>query len=140
MRVGEFKFKNGLLQVESEEDAEKIRRADDYYTGHIVELESAADAEAPRESTVARQGMKGTALNDKQAEEPGEVPEPPQAPPQERPQAPWPQDAEPVDPSEVFDEDDATDTDVIIKPGGWYEYGGKSYRKADLPPDVKKLV
>lgn len=30
--------------------------------------------------------------------------------------------------------------DVIAKPGGWYEYQGKNYRRAGLPESVRDLV
>jgi hypothetical protein len=133
LRVGPFRFVNGLLEVETEEDAKIVMNADDWYAGHIKQLESSEDHVAPRETTVARQGMRGTVPTEKQSEGLPEASEPvfPAAPPV------WPKESsESVDPEEVFGEEPT----VLVKPGGWYEYEGKSYRKADLPADIQKLV
>jgi hypothetical protein len=49
------------------------------------------------------------------------------------PEPKWPQDDEP-------EKELSKDNSVLVKAGGWYEYQGKNLRKAQLPPDIQKLL
>jgi len=127
LRVRDLQFSNGVLEVFSLKDAELIRGCDDYRGGAIRELTPGEpnDVEPVQQGNRARIGMRSASdpstLPDEN--EPSVVPEPETDTPDSAfPEAKWPQDS------------------VLAKPGGWYEYQGKNYRKADLPDAAKRLI
>jgi hypothetical protein len=125
LRIRELQFDNSVLEVFTEEDAELVRHADGFGL-HIEELELGVeyDIEPENPSSQARTGMRS-------AGDPLELPQ--EKPDSVFPEPDWPQDAD-ANPEEVLG------PSVLAKPGGWYEYEGRNYRKADLPAEVRDLV
>ena len=135
LRIRELQFKNSVLTVFSEEDADLVR-SNDTYGQYIEELEVGFEYDLAPEfesEGEARQGLRSA--GDPRELRP-EAPDPVNDSPESIfPEVQWPQDNAQADPEEVLGE-----PSVLAKPGGWYEYNGKNYRKADLPAEVRDLV
>jgi hypothetical protein len=135
LRIRDVQFDNSVLEVYTEADAELVREADGFGQ-YIEELEVGVRHDIQPENPVgrARAGMRS-------AGDPDELPQENDAPPNPAteipeivfPETQWPQDAD-VSPEDVVG------PSVLAKPGGWFEYEGKNYRKADLPPEARDLV
>jgi len=134
MRIRHLQFDNSVLEVTSERDKALVEGADGF--GIFVfplELNTAYDIKPENPTGQARMGMR-SASNPADLPQEGAEPETREVefPESVFPKTEWPQDGEP----EKVPEDNS----VLVKAGGWYEYQGKNYRKADLPDDIQRLL
>ena len=114
-RIRDLKFVNGILEVFTQKESMLVEGAD----GFGVQIwEIPLDQAAVRvQDEVAHQGKQATAITE--AQEVGEV-------------------NENVAPEDVFD---ASDDEVAVLGGGFYEYKGQKYRgKKNLPEEARGLV
>jgi len=123
LSIQHLQFDNGVLTVYSEADAKLVRQADDSENGNITELDlkEPNNVEPIQLEGRARVGMRSSAT-DLDAlpneNEPSGAPDPAT----DTPEVVWPENS------------------VLAKPGGWYVYQGKNYRKAQLPEAARRLV
>jgi hypothetical protein len=149
LRLRHLQFENGVLEVYSQDDVNFVKQCDDFQSGNIQELSINEPNDVQPTQPIegqARVGMRSSAdpsdLPDENAqperiENELEIPIAPDPakdlPESAFPEAQWPQDEEKAAPA-------IPENSVLAKPGGWYEYQGKNYRKADLPEEARRLI
>lgn len=141
LRIRDLKFNAGVLLVYSEGDAELVRGTGSFGIEIAeVPIDTTAHVDLKPTGGVARTGMQTSASSEAPIDKSRVTPEEAPAPEGVLPIASAGDSGEPPRPTDGPVAPEPEDDSVTAKPGGWYEYKGKNYRKAALPPEVRDLV